>query len=106
MDYKLAKELKEAGFPFPWEDGDGGKFIEHPTLSELIEACGEEFDCLERNTNLMATSEGVVAWAATGSPIVQECPECKLDVFQDRITMGKTPEEAVARLWLKLQKKL
>ena len=47
MKYELAKELKDAGFPFKtdvfFKEKEGDLFI-HPTifLSELIRECGEE----------------------------------------------------------------
>ncbi len=121
MDYKLAKQLKDAGFPqlpsysggmgikamqVVWEDGltqlisfdgkywtarDGDKWTQKelegsavakiPTLSELIEACGDGFSHLWRH------SEN--DWLACG--------------WGDRKIKGKTPEEAVAKLYLKLK---
>jgi hypothetical protein len=108
MDYELAKKLKEAGFP----QADGLQFIEPnvvwdataqsefetpgtpprsnwvkcPNLSELIEACGEKFDCLFYENGM---------WGAVG------------------LLRGKgikppyrgTPDEAVALLWLALHPK-
>ena len=53
MDYKLAKQLKDVGFP--QENTDQRKMVVNennsdcafpPTLSELIDACGENFDSL------------------------------------------------------------
>jgi hypothetical protein len=57
MNYELAKELKDAGFP---QEGNGARiappdkivvrrddFAYAPTLEELIEACGENFMRLE-----------------------------------------------------------
>lgn len=86
IPYELAKELKDAGFP-QHPKGDYGThdcgctniYYCTPTLSELIEACGQEFDCLD---NLR--TEG---WAANSRKY--------------RI-VRRTPEEAVARLWLAL----
>ena len=102
MNYELAKELKEAGFPFtkvPYEvvykiidenayqklrfrnDGDHfGTYIE-PNLSELIEACGDEFWAL--------TQQGTNQW---------ECNDAQGKI----LVKDKKPEEAVARLWLNL----
>ena len=99
MKYELAKELKEAGFPMtPYQGGllcvngktvmgfDDGTYYLLPSLSELIEACGEEFwnltyDGGEWHTNFTQGSE-----------------------YDFGETEGKTPEEAVARLWLALNK--
>jgi hypothetical protein len=114
MNYDLAKELKDAGFR-QW--GEGQMFVLHgalpesdqivsvisyreyvyagetkheksyaPTLEELIEACGEGFDSLYLQHG---------SWAAIGGA-------GKGDV---RITQVSTPAEAVARLWLALNRK-
>lgn len=113
MTYELAKKLKNAGFPqkgeykYGWRGDAGGDFIIHrndeaiikdnvssfsevdemlacPTLSELIEACGEGLWSLARHANIWQTN------------------------FKDGMageTAGSTPEEAVANLWLYLNKK-
>ena len=103
MNYKLAKELKDAGFPQRYVRGqmmydlsiepnkegilpDGTEEVFMPTLSELIEACGEGFGLLVQhigkkgkwyNTNSNSTNDGIQ-------------------------TFGDTPSEAVAKLWLSL----
>ena len=107
MNYELAKELKEAGFPLrevqigmscrPDEYYDfnpegkqviGSQHFFKPTLSELIEACGERFECLRKNVGNDSQ------WMASG--------------FTDKegfmAGSTKSPEEAVARLWLALNK--
>jgi hypothetical protein len=99
MTYELAKELKNAGYPQEVRNGwyynpqdhkecvDAGITLENvyiPTLSELIEACGEEFETLT-NTHKRAP------WVAVG---------------RDGLEYGmggSTPGEAVARLWLALK---
>lgn len=92
MDYSLAKKLKDAGFS---QVGGGRTSAEiigmkrvetyYPTLEELIEACGKEF------WNLTKRNEGgQFPWlAAATDPIVAS---------------GPTPTEAVAHLWLELNK--
>lgn len=102
MTYELAKELRDAGFPqagdfwftrhattllatglqyrpFP-EDRD----LLCPTLEELIEACGE-----------------------IPFTLVRDYPGNWVAHSIDAKTMraGRTPREAVARLWLALNKK-
>lgn len=102
MNYELAKELKEAGFPQPFLDKKGiahgallypgnpyaygmeDKQVYAPTLEELIEACGERFGTLER------TSIGVFGAYKKGDMMVNG--------------VGSTPTEAVARLWLALNR--
>lgn len=93
MTYELAKKLKEAGFP---QDGKGmwyadnpngeGDAVYSPTLSELIEACENKLWMLERIDG--------VAWEAYPYVSVGKGSE-----------LGKTPEEAVAKLWLTLKAK-
>ena len=115
MNYKLAKQLKDAGFPqnkcleiwfshkgknprrtyweilfnkdetplrHPWHKDT--EFCVIPTLSELIEAClklvPDLFKLEFRNKQWIADTN----W---------------------KIENGNTPEEAVAKLWLKLNKK-
>ena len=84
MNYELAKELKDAGFP---QDGIG-QFIDvklaSPTLSELIEACGGESIIVLTIGKAYTTA----LHGATGF-----------------ICNDSTPEEAIARLWLALNKK-
>ena len=102
MKYELAKELKDAGFKqntdkagqFDYIDKNGNRgnlnadeSFYCPTLSELIEACGV-FSSLTkspRGTWYCARSEGSVEM-----------------VVGDEYS---TPEEAVANLWLELNKK-
>jgi hypothetical protein len=61
-----------------------------PTLSELIEACGEMFGSLVKSTHFGATMW--LAHSRNARPAKTEG--------------GSTPEEAVARLWLALNKKV
>lgn len=82
MTYELAKELKEAGFPKKWCYREG--MIEIPTLSELIQACNPGVDFILDSTRL------TVLWYA----------ECR----RKGVGHGSTPEEAVAKLWLTLNR--
>ena len=97
VDYQLAQELRDAGFPqsgrgtqigpsdkLVWRAGDR---VYIPTLSELIDACGERFWMLEAH-NLEAGN-----WHASGYGA---------DKIQG--AYGSSPDEAVARLWLALVK--
>ena len=94
MTYELAKLLKDAGFS---QFGKGtwtyppDKIVTHytdrvydPTLSELIEACGETFDSLRR--------VGFTDWQAEDRSYTGSGP----------VFCGNSTEEAVARLWLAL----
>ena len=112
MTYELAKKLKDAGFPQTlkycpiWENlyylnGEivQGAFKESklkdgmvkvPTLSELIEACGDKLESLNQ------IEEGKwEAWSTILGTMGDEGKE---------ITYGFTTEEAVANLWLALNK--
>ncbi len=84
MNYELAKQLKDAGFPQDEccvHGKSGHDHVFEPSLSELIEACGDEFHGLWR------VMDEWFAKDARGLEI-----------------KGSTPEEAVAKLWLALNK--
>lgn len=92
ITYELAKELKDAGFPQNIEPDliyAGEVPAQFPTLSELIEACGDDFEKLSHMTT------GNDKWLAKGS---------NLSKRKNRRCFGSSPEEAVARLWLALNK--
>ena len=94
MNYELANKLKDAGFLFKeyyLEQHSGkdselkwnNKFWEYPTLEELIEECGDNLIDLTR------TDDG---WTTNSENSLTQIE-------------GKTPTEAVANLWLALNKK-
>ena len=113
INYELAKRLKDAGFPLEmshesWEirckngikkqllspyfvfiEGDNYSI---PTLSELIEACGEDFHCLVHVIDGEIDSDREF-WSAGKGALVKDWSN------------GSTPEEAVAMLWLALNQK-
>lgn len=104
MNYELAKKLKVAGFPQRSEkswifskrglsikdtpskkqkrqmDLVGVDVVSAPSLSELIYRCGDKFWSL------------IIGWTAQ-------------DISATHFGDGLTPEEAVASLWLELNKK-
>lgn len=110
MNYELAKKLKEAGFPqdinisfdvgidpkgekagivFPWKSKEGKTgfftrtdFCRTPSLSEIIESCGDRFHFLSKDKDTWRAVAGV-KFAVT----------------------GKNPIEAVANLWLAINTK-
>ncbi len=119
MEYELAKELKDAGFPqfdtqFAWADVNiGGKnwekrivpnnfqadieFVAAPTLPELIDACGDRFFCLQKKETVDGGH-----WLALGSDNygAQTGKTCKVAVaklyieikeIRDRVTKGEQP---------------
>ena len=87
MTYETAKKLKEAKFPFLWNyEPQALAFREYPSLSELIEACAL------KTLRLESWKEG---WKA-GDYLHQSIK---------KYALGKTPEEAVANLFLRLNDK-
>ena len=109
MNYELAKELKDAGFPqqdYSWicQHGNGVHFLGTPhcekcfvpSLSELIEVCGDRFGGLEHWAECVNSNERWESYTPlifTGSE-----PEHEIVVY------APTPDEAVAKLWLALNK--
>lgn len=97
MNYELAKELLDAEFP-GMHAGSVGNMLDSrdkrirgvPTLSELIEACGDGLVCLKR---------GDKGWSAysdnTDFPDGNRLEACN----------WPDPETATAKLWLALHKK-
>jgi len=92
MDYELAEELHKTGFK-PKNVTIAGSIlaIQTTSLSELIDACGKNFPKLSNEYG---------EW---------ECGEMEYCCGEhgyswETITLGKTPEEAVAKLWLVLNK--
>lgn len=115
MNYELARELKDSGFPqnthfFFDEYGLVGckrdKYhgipesvslvVAAPTLSELIEACGEGFEYLNRVDNTEPPYEWV---AGTRDEYAREVGS--ISMYKN----GKSPDDAVAKLWLALNPK-
>ena len=126
MTYELALQLKEAGFLPPEEPTTGNystwmlqktfgvaysmdgnyevrltpgytydrDWVYEPTLSELISACLSD-KAYEKSFELRryVDEEKLFRWAATGG------------WGHSFIVKGPTPEEAVAKLWLELNKK-
>lgn len=105
MDYALAKELKDAGFPqeinagsfyfagrnltrpYCWggegEDKPYGEYWLHPTLEELISACGIEM--------VELTQINPTLWHVTSRA-------------GKHVAKGNEPSVAVANLWLTLSR--
>jgi len=99
MDYELAKKLKDAGFTQTHKDItlSIAKDMQSeeclvPTLSELIEACGNVTIRLQSYWN--------------GNDLMWQADTCgnfrDYDHVLDKSEVGSTPEEAVANLWLAL----
>lgn len=96
MNKELLKELKESGFPFSEHDDDQinkiyGGLGYYATLEELIEGCGEEFGILSMEERGKTNSKDFY-WNAESWDSGEEVE-------------GRTPSEAVAKLYIALHKK-
>jgi len=101
MNYELALQLKNAGFPqtnkggiFQGDEiktelpGKAFEMVSDPTLSELIEECGEDFGELKKQTR-----DG---WSCIPSRFIG---------FDNlRFQNHSNPKEAVSELWLAINK--
>jgi len=103
LKYETAKALKDAGYPQKsagdrinpkgyleysgcWDDSNEDDYITLPTLSELIEACGDKFGDL----TLIDAGRGK-CWFANSYKV----PAAEA---------SSSPEEAVAKLYIELNK--
>ncbi len=127
LSYELAKQLKDANFPLPERldncraylgapndvEGFEQNKVPLPTLSELIEACGVHSEGLpvfkqlnwhaKRPNGIVATPQGGVNADEVG---YWSAKARKGKGLSGHLTAwGKTPEEAVANLWLALNAK-
>ena len=104
MDYKLAKKLKDVGFPqipqndFYFDEDDANNSFTRSTttstLEELIEACGDWFWSLNKIDGM---------WYADAE--TEQSLNCDIGCCGITGVKGSTPSEAVANLWLELNKK-
>ncbi len=112
MDYELCEELKNAGFPQMMPDidrfgnrryinptGEIEDAVFTPTLSELIEACGG------RGSFELKESEFFISGKWFAGLITRNTALEDFDNAKEFKAYGPSPEEAVARLWLALNKK-
>lgn len=124
MNYELAKQLKDAGFPlislatpaiaqtasrsycvfcgFPFLEIDGQYYLQ-PVLDVLIAACGEGIFQLLRQSEWHARTTDKWQAVMARPQIMKELSMKELHRAQLEV-YGQTPEEAVARLWLALNK--
>lgn len=106
MKYELLKKLEEAGFPgIELQDGIYNspsrqdyfavepKVLKSPTLEELIDACGKDFISLN-----------LEHWADYNKDKRMYMAEGEYQPLEPHIVTGKSPKEAVANLYLALNK--
>ena len=107
MTYELAKELKDKGFVFRTMEeymntphvytSFNDKDLAFPTLSELIEACGKYIVLRQEDFGWIAYHDNSSFKNCVGLNAI--------DVFMTDSASGDTPEEAVSRLWIEINKK-
>lgn len=103
MTYELALQLEKANFPYdenrlyPTNQPVGQMYpmIRVPPLSELIKACGEKLTILIHEKNAL----GELKWSA-GTPNVSKDSYNHTSYY-----VGDYPDEAVALLYIALNKK-
>lgn len=113
MTYETAKKLQDAGFPYK-HTGECEMVAEHnrldempltarvPTLEELIEACGKTKEMEFAGLNKFVLWFNGKDWSAG---YFEFGDESYIDDSLGGAARGSTPEEAVAMLWLALNKK-
>lgn len=112
MTYELAKQLKDAGFVYkPYEHrpylvlgDDDNTGVPIPTLSELIEV----MPMRKKYHPKLINDAHFFLTKRVGSPADYRAyyeGETGEGVIEEWDCIGSTPEEAVAKLWLALNKK-
>ena len=94
MNYKLVQQLKDAKFPFDFKESImGDDTYTFPNLGDIIEACGKKH---------------FVMWEYEGKFYTCNSDCGRSDIYFDdypsNLQEGETMEEAVANLWLELNK--
>lgn len=118
MTYELAKKLKDAGFPQDRKLGGKVYFYEGRESQIVCEGEGYECDCTTESSDGYGMGGGI--YAPTLSGLIEACGEKFLNLFYCAMMRnnwwaecgccyykqgaGTTPEEAVANLWLELNK--
>lgn len=106
MDYKLAKMLRDAGFPLNiattggeyFQDGESRQRYLYPTLEELIEACGDIHFELYR-------TKPIPGYAFLGNYFIST-NQNEVPLPDPRpVFHSETPGECFAHLWLAINKK-
>ena len=97
MNYETAKKLKDAGFKFQEGYIINSDGIYTPSLSELIAACGEEEYPLDETPKKLRPKLFSLYWSTNDKGSMWAC--------NGGMSYGSNPAEAVANLWLELNKK-
>ena len=110
MTWELAKQLKDAGFPnifmtdhefcdYHQTEYFGNICYHIPNLSELTEACGNNIIMWKYNNKYFSSK-----YKETKGEVLTDT--FSFDIPFEEYYVGDTPEEAVANLWLNINKKL
>ncbi len=119
MNYELLKQLKDAWFPRSenWkeeEDELGVFFTSEPTLSDLIEACGEQYETRYKITDdeHKVHYQTPMFFHLSKKYLTRDSARWVAGYYHSAIptgswieAMGDTPEIALANLYLKFNKK-
>ena len=104
MNYELAAEMEKAGFPlesFMFNGSQG--IVREPTLEELMEACGESLALFGPGVNLEIPYTSVWGEIPHSKELKRWVASQTNSEGNNTYGEGKTPAEAVARLWLALK---
>lgn len=110
-NYELSQELKERGLgdgSVGLLDGTNIPIVSGLSLPELIEACGGKFALFGPGCHLTRIDETELGNVFHGEETLKDTWLARVDDSGNDEGLegqGKTPEEAVARLWLALNKK-
>mgnify|MGYP001607368985 FL=1 len=102
---ELAIKLHRGGFKCAGKEDSfekDGEIIQVPTLEELIEACGKNKEDAYSKFILWFCPSEYGNWHAGE---MEYCSESYVDDYPQNTENGETPEEAVANLWLTINKK-
>ncbi len=109
ISLKLIRKLKKSGFPEKYcrnfyITNEKDNTIPIPSLEELIKACGDEFEYLNRMVDIQ-NKKKVVWWQAYMTE--KAFDRLKIPCMRDccGYETGDEPDEAVANLYLVLNKK-
>lgn len=100
LNYKICEELRDEGFHAhtsnDWFTDSKHVKVYYPSLSELIDWCGDSFEEV-RNTQALTIDLTLEKWMATAI-------SDKTGRIRHKITRGLTPELAVANLVLEIKR--
>ena len=103
MNYELALELQGAGFPILFLSMDSPDDHYGPSLERLIDECGEGIALFGPGVNLEIPYTSVWGEIPHSKELKRWVASQTNSEGNNTYGEGKTPAEAVARLWLALK---